>query len=367
MKNTFGNSITVTLFGESHGEEMGAVLDGIAPGIPVNQDSIRRALSQRRPSGACATSRTETDDFRIVSGVFEGKTTGAPLCILIPNEDKRSAAYAENARKARPGHADYTAQCKYHGFQDYRGGGHFSGRVTAPLVAVGAILADALASRGILIGTHASRIGTVCDRPFHDLKNDISALKDVVFPVLDGDAAEEMQACILAAKADGDSVGGILETAVIGIPAGVGEPWFDSVESVLSHILFSIPAVKGVSFGSGFDLAEMRGSEANDPYVKCGGVVMTATNHNGGIGGGITNGMPLLFKTAIKPTPSIAKTQRTVSLDSGEETEIAVTGRHDPCIVHRARAVVDACTAIALADLLALRCGTDFFCPDCKA
>ena len=363
MKNTFGQSITVTLFGESHGEEIGAVLDGLAPGLPVSEENIKKALSLRRPSGNISTARAEADAFRIVSGVYEGKTTGTPLTLLIPNAERRSEDYGETARLARPSHADYTAECKYHGFQDHRGGGHFSGRLTAPLVAVGAILRDALKEKGIEIGTHILRIGEAFDRPFADYGADFETLASLPFPVLDEDAGEKMQALILAAKAEGDSVGGILESAVTGMPRGVGEPWFDSVESLISHMLFSIPAVKGVEFGEGFGFAALRGSEANDPLINEDGEVKTATNRNGGVCGGITNGMPLLFRTVIKPTPSIYKTQKTVSLDTGENAEITVRGRHDPCIVHRARAVVDAVTAIALADMLASRFGTDYFCP----
>ena len=361
MKNTFGSSLSVTLFGESHGEEIGAVLDGIAPGIPVNEDSIRHALSLRRPSGALATARVEADDFRIVSGVFRGKTTGAPLTVLIKNENKHSADYeSEDERIARPSHADYTANVKYHGYEDYRGGGHFSGRLTAPLVALGAIVTNALDAKGIKIGTHIAALGGVSDRPFLDLQADISVLKDMSFPVLSLEATEKMQAAILAAKGEGDSVGGILESIALGMPTGVGEPFFDSVESRLSHMLFSIPAVKGVSFGAGFDFANMRGSEANDAFINENGKIITKTNHNGGVNGGITNGMPLLFHTVIKPTPSICKEQDSVSLDSGKNVKITVKGRHDPCIVHRAASVVNACTALALADLLTLRFGTDY-------
>ena len=363
MKNTFGTSITVTLFGESHGSEIGAVVDGLAPGLPIREESIRRALALRRPSDACSTARREADEFRIVSGVFEGKATGTPLCLLIPNNATKSDDYGKTARLARPSHADFTAECKYHGFQDYRGGGHFSGRITAPLVAVGAILADALAERGIAIGTHIACIADITDRSFEDYASDIKALSTLSFPVLDEEAAEQMSHAILTAKKEGDSVGGVLESVVLGMPTGVGEPWFDSVESLLSHMLFSIPAVKGVEFGAGFAFASMRGSDANDPFLNRDGKIVTATNHNGGINGGITNGMPIIFRTAVKPTPSIYKTQKTVSLDSGEACDITIKGRHDPCIVHRARAVVDAVTAIVLADMLASRFGTDYFSP----
>jgi len=364
MKNTFGNSLSVTLFGESHGEMIGAVLDGIAPGITVNEAAIAHALTLRRPAGKIGTARRESDPFRIVSGVFCGKTTGTPLTILIPNENTNSKDYTATRPLARPGHADYTAFCKYHGSEDFRGGGHFSGRLTAPLVAVGAILQEALKEKGILIGTHISRCAKVNDRPFADYSADIAYLNNRAFAALDENAEEKMIQAIENAAKEGDSVGGILETAVVGMPKGVGEPWFDSIESTLSHALFSIPAVKGVEFGSGFALADMTGSIANDPFTIENGNIVTQTNHNGGINGGITNGMPILFRTVIKPTPSIFKEQNTVNFIEKENTTLSLQGRHDPAIVHRARAVQDAITAIALADMLVLRFGTDFLKKD---
>jgi len=361
MKNTFGQSVSVTLFGESHGDVIGAVIDGLAPGIDIDKDYIASRLALRRPAGKISTSRVEKDEFRIVSGVFSGKTTGTPLCVMIPNENTSSADYEATRALARPSHADYTAYEKYHGFEDYRGGGHFSGRLTAPLVAAGAIAETALMSKGIVLGTHISRCAGIDDRKFGDIKKDIDFLSTAAFPVLDGKAGEKMTAKILEAAKDGDSVGGVLECAVIGMPAGVGEPWFDSVESVLSHALFSIPAVKGVQFGDGFALSDMHGSEANDAFRVENGKVITKTNHNGGINGGITNGMPIVFSVAVKPTPSIFKTQETVDFIKGENAEITINGRHDPAIVHRARAVVDAVTALTLCDMLAIRFGTDFF------
>ena len=360
MKNTFGHSVSVTLFGESHGAYIGATLDGLAPGIPVDTDAIRHMLELRRPADRLSTARRETDEFQLVSGVWNGVTTGTPLTILIPNTDTKSQDYAEMQALMRPSHADYPAQCKYHGFQDKRGGGHFSGRITAALVAAGAVCRTALAARGVAIGTHVARCAGVADRAFGDLSADIAYLADAAFPVLDAAAGDAMRAAILAARADGDSVGGVLETAVIGLPAGVGEPWFDTVEGLLSHMLFSVPAVKGVEFGDGFALAERRGSEVNDPLRMENGQVVTATNHGGGIGGGITNGMPLLFRCAVKPTPSIALPQQTVDIGKAENATLQIRGRHDPAIVHRARVVVDAVTAIALCDMLATRFGTDY-------
>ena len=360
MKNVFGTNLTLTLFGESHGAAVGGVLDGLAPGIPVDRKAIEGKLALRRPQGAISTARVETDAFEIVSGVFENKTTGTPLCLLIRNENVKSGDYAATKDLPRPGHADYTAFVKYRGFADYRGGGHFSGRVTAALVALGAILQSALEKRGVRIGTHIARLAGIPDRAFADCDADITLLADRPFPALDGGAAAKMQAAIVKAKEEQDSVGGVLETVVTGLPAGVGEPWFDTLEGLLSHGLFSIPGVKGVEFGDGFALASMRGSEANDAFVPVNGGVATATNHNGGINGGISNGMPLLFRCAVKPTPSIAKTQKTVDLSTGDAAELSLVGRHDPAIVHRARAVVDAVTALVLADALAGRYGTDW-------
>ena len=359
MKNTFGQSIALTLFGESHGAQIGAVIDGLAPGIPVDEDFIRHQLSLRRPAkDGLSTARAEADPFCIVSGVFEGKTTGTPICILIPNGDTRSRDYSPEV--PRPGHADYAAECKYHGFQDYRGGGHFSGRITAALVAAGAILISALRTKGIMIGTHIASLAGEKDRNFGDLDADLKALGDMIFPVLDASASEKMKQRIRDAAADCDSVGGILETAVTGIPAGVGEPWFDTAEGVLAHALFSVPAIKGVEFGAGFAFADLRGSEANDPIrIKDGGVIML-TNQNGGINGGITNGMPVIFRCAVKPTPSIAKEQESVDMTRMENVKLSIHGRHDPAVIHRARVVVDSVTALALCDLLAQRFGTDF-------
>ena len=358
MKNSFGNSLTVTLFGESHGEYIGAVLDGLAPGIKIDEEYIRAKLALRRPAGSISTARVEADEYRIISGVFNGYTTGTPLCILIPNENKKSEDYGERMDIPRPSHADYTASVKYHGFEDFRGGGHFSGRLTAAVVAAGAIVQAALETKGIRIGSHITELHGAFDRHFEDYENDIALLASKSFPTLDDEA--KMIKEIEKAANMGESVGGILESAVIGIPAGVGEPWFDNMESMLSHALFSIPAVKGVEFGLGFAFADTYGSEANDPFAIKDGRVVTTSNNNGGINGGITNGMPLLFRTVIKPTPSIFKKQQSVSLSGGEECTLELSGRHDPAIIHRARAVVDAMAALVIADMLTVRYGTDY-------
>ena len=360
MKNTFGNSVAITLFGESHGEYIGAVLDGFAPGIEIEREYIEHMLTLRRPSGKISTPRKEKDEFRIVSGVVNGKTTGTPITILIPNENTNSSDYAELETVARPSHADYTAQCKYHGFQDSRGGGHFSGRLTAALVAAGAVCKSALEQKGIYIGSHVKNCAEVYDRDFGDYVADIKSLNEKSFAVLDGSCEETMKNKILEAAEDGDSVGGILETAVLGIPEGIGEPWFDSVESLISHMMFSIPAVKGIEFGAGFGFAKMKGSDANDPFKVENGRIITMTNNNGGINGGITNGMPIVFRTVIKPTPTISKSQNTVDFLAMEETVLEAKGRHDPAIVHRARIVQDAATAIVIYDILATRFGTDW-------
>ncbi len=358
MRNTFGSNITVTLFGESHGEAIGAVIDGLTPGLVIDDGYIKEKLELRRPWGTVSTPRREPDEYRIVSGVYGGFTTGTPLTVIIENTNTNSSDYESIRYTPRPGHADYTAECKYGGYQDTRGGGHFSGRVTAALVVAGAIISHALEERGIMIGTHISSLGGIFDRHFDRMMSDIALLGKKSFPVIDGAAAKEMQKKIEDAASVGDSIGGILETAVIGLSEGVGEPWFDSFEGVLSHALFSIPGIKGVEFGAGFGFADMAGSEANDPMRYDGEKVITETNNNGGISGGITNGMPIIFRCAVRPTPSIFRTQNTVDLRTKKNTIIELRGRHDPAIIHRARAVVDAVTAIAIADLLAARYGT---------
>ena len=360
MKNTFGNSISLTLFGESHGDHIGAVLDGLAPGIRIDEEFIRSQLDKRRPAGKISTARREADDFRIVSGVFEGRSTGTPLTVLIPNTAQHSRDYSDTRSLARPGHADYTAYEKYHGFEDYRGGGHFSGRVTAALVAAGAIIISALREKGIYIGSHIKSCAGIADRAFGDTAADIEMLNRLDFAVLDSAKGEKMRGAIEAAAEDGDSVGGIRETAVIGMPAGVGEPWFDTVEGVISHALFSVPAVKGVQFGNAFETVNGRGSEYNDSFYISDYEIKTVTNNNAGVNGGITNGMPIIFSTAIKPTPSIFKEQDTVDFIKGENAKLSLKGRHDPAIIHRARVVIDSVAALAVADLLALRYGTDW-------
>lgn len=360
MKNTLGHSLTLTLYGESHGTAIGAVLDGLAPGIAIHPDEIARQMERRHGLAALSTPRREADFVCIESGVWQGKTTGTPLCLSIRNENTRSSDYTALQDLPRPSHADLTAQQKYHGFSDPRGGGHFSGRLTAPLTAAGAIVYGALRSKGIRILTHVQQCAGICDRPFSDLAEDAQLLADAPFAVLDEKARQDMICLIEDAKHAKDSVGGILETIVTGVPAGVGEPWFDTVEGALANALFSVPAVKGVSFGAGFAFASMRGSAANDPIILQDGKIRTQTNHNGGVCGGITNGMPILFQTVIKPTPSIFQPQQTVNLQTMQPQTLCISGRHDPAIVARAAAPIDAVTALVLADLLTLRFGTDY-------
>ena len=361
MKNTFGNNMTLTLFGESHGKAIGCVIDGISPGITVDEEFISSQMEKRKGIGSISTKRREKDEVKILSGVFEGKTTGTTICLMIENVDTKSKDYSKTMSLARPGHADYTAECKYHGFQDYRGGGHFSGRLTAPLVAAGAIALSALKEKGIEIGTHIAKCGAISDRNFEDYKEDIRSLSFAEMPMLSEEAANETVSYIESVAKDGDSVGGVLETAVIGMPKGVGEPWFDTAESMLAHALFSIPAVKGIEFGKGFAFSDMKGSEANDSFRVSDGEIVTATNNNGGINGGITNGMPIIFSCAVKPTPSIYKKQDTVDFKKKENSILQIEGRHDPAIIHRARVVVDSITALTLCDLLIGRYGTDYF------
>lgn len=361
MKNSLGQNVTVTVFGESHGAGIGAVLDGMPAGVPVNEEFIKHQLSLRRPSGDISTPRVEADNYIIYSGVYNGFTTGTPICIVIPNENTRSKDYSADRFLARPSHADFVAFEKYHGFEDYRGGGHFSGRITAGLVAVGAVAISALKQKGIIIGTHVAKCAGVADRDFADYESEINALNDMTFAVLDSQKADEMKEKILEAKSECDSVGGVLETAVLGLPVGVGEPWFDTLEGLLSHALFSIPAIKGVEFGLGFDIADLKGSQANDPFEVKDGKIVTKTNNNGGINGGISNGMPIIFRSAVKPTPTIAQPQQTVDFNEKTNATMTAAGRHDPCIVHRARVVVDSMVAITLCDALTSKFGTDWW------
>ena len=366
MKNTFGADLALTIFGESHGRAVGAVLDGMAAGVPVDEAFLAACMDKRRARGdGLSTPRVEADAVQLLSGVVNGRTTGTAIALMIENRNTRSADYAKTADLLRPGHADYTAYAKYHGFQDARGDGHFSGRVTAALVAGGAIVLGALDRAGINIATHIGRCAGVADTPF--ALDDSAALaaqaerllaKTEGFALLDPAVEEPMKAAIRAAGAEGDSVGGVLETAILGLPAGVGEPYFDSMESTLAHLAFSIPAVKGIEFGTGFGFADQKGSEANDAFRMQNGRVVTATNHNAGLNGGISNGMPVVFRTVVKPTPSIYKQQDTVDYIAKKDAKLSIQGRHDPCIVPRAAIVQTCAAALAVGDLLTARYGT---------
>ena len=358
MSNTFGKAIRITLFGESHGPAVGAVVDGLPPGLKIDMGRVNAELARRSGLESVSTARREPDAVEFLSGEKDGFSQGTPLTIVIRNTAAKPGDYEALAGAARPSHADYTGHVKYLGFADASGGGHFSGRLTAPLVAAGAILQTALEDIGITIGTHISRLHGIEDRPFSgDPAKDIRLLKGKDFPVLDPDAADKMIKAIEAAKAAGDSLGGVLETAVSGLEAGFGEPWFDTIEGELAHMLFSVPAVKGVEFGAGFSLADMTGSRANDPLGIRGGKVSALSNNGGGADGGISNGMPIVFRTAVKPTPSVAVPQKTVDLSTGKDTVTEIKGRHDPAIVHRAAAVADAAAAFVIADFIARRCG----------
>lgn len=357
MSSSFGEQIKITIFGQSHSEGIGVVIDGLPAGEAVDLAQVQRFMRRRAPGrNAYSTSRKEADNPRILSGLFEGKTCGAPLCAVIENTDARSGDYAQFKDIPRPGHADYTAWMKYGGANDYRGGGHFSGRLTAPLCFAGAVCIQLLARRGIHIGAHILSIHDEKDIPFDPVAIDADTLQSVqerAFPVQDIAAGERMQAVIAYAKANLDSVGGVVECAVTGLPVGVGEPMFDGLESRLAAAIFAIPAVKGIEFGEGFGVASLFGSENNDAFFyDTAGRIQTRTNRHGGSLGGISSGMPLILRAAFKPTPSIAKTQESVSLSGQENSPLCITGRHDPCIVPRAVACVEAAAAVALFDLI---------------
>lgn len=355
MKNNFGTNISMTIFGESHGPCIGITLDGLPAGFKINLERIKEDMEKRKAKGSISTQRHEDDEVEIVSGFFNGYTTGTSLTILIQNKNTQSKDYSDIQYRLRPGHADFSAYEKYHGFQDYRGGGHFSGRLTAPIVAAGSICRQILETKNILIGSHIEQLYALHDAPFSnnidELKKQIQTLNKKEFATLDEQVAQNMEQAILEAKNEQDSIGGILESAIINLPAGIGEPFFDSIESILAHLLFSIPAVKGVSFGAGFQMAAKKGSEANDAFIM-NDTIQTKTNNNGGINGGISNGMPIIIHTCIKPTPSIYKTQETVDYKTKESQTLNIKGRHDPCILHRARIVVDSMIAFGILDLL---------------
>lgn len=344
-----------TIFGESHGPAIGVTLEGVPAGLKLDLDFMQKELSRRATGrNALSTARKEADQVQVLSGLFEGKTTGTPLTLLIANGDQHSSDYEAIRYTPRPSHGDYAGFIQSHGHLDYRGGGHFSGRLTAPLVAAGAVAKQILAGQGIWVGAHISSIYGISDAILEDAE-DLRAVAEKDFPVLDDEKGGEMKAAILEAKREGDSVGGSIECAVTGLPAGLGAPDFGhNAEGIFAQYLFAVPAVKGVDFGAGVALSMMRGSEANDPFVVRDGKVVTKTNHAGGVNGGITNGMPVVFEVTMRPTPSIALPQESVDLRTGEEVEIEIKGRHDPCIVHRAVPVIEAAAALAACQLMGL-------------
>ncbi|MDY3618504.1 chorismate synthase [Agathobaculum sp.] len=356
MGSTWGNSIRISVFGESHGAGIGVTIDGFPPGVVYDEAFILREMERRAPGrNKQSTARSESDTPRILSGVFDGRTTGTPVCAVIENTNQHSGDYAGLADQPRPGHADYTGMLRYKKCNDPRGGGHFSGRLTAPLVFAGALCKLWLKMQGVLVGSHIQSIAQIQDMPFDDVcvtPAQLEQLRLADYPVQNPRALDAMLAAIEDARLEQDSVGGVIECAAIGVPAGLGSPMMDTVESRLSSILFAVPAVKGVEFGAGFGFAALRGSHANDAFYKDGDVVKTETNNNGGILGGITSGMPLLVRAAIKPTPSISQTQQTLSLSRGTVEQLSIHGRHDPCIVTRAAPVIEAAVAVALADLV---------------
>lgn len=352
MSSTYGENLKLSIFGQSHSPAIGMSLDGIPAGLPVDLDALQSFLNRRAPGqNSWSTARKEADRPEFLGGILDGFTCGSPIAAIVPNKNTRSGDYANLKDCPRPGHADYTAQVKYGGFQDSAGGGHFSGRLTAPLCIAGGLCKQWLEEMGITIGAHILAIGGVQDLPFDPLQPQFGSI-GVLFPVLSQEAGEQMRQRIADVKALGDSVGGIIECAVTGLPAGLGEPMFGGMESRIAQIVYGIPAIKGLEFGAGFQAADMTASQCNDPFSVEDGRITTQTNHAGGILGGITTGMPLIFRAAVKPTPSIAREQQSVSLSAGTQSPLVIQGRHDPCIVPRAVPVVEAAAAIAIFDLV---------------
>lgn len=350
--NIFGENLKISIFGESHGQGIGAVIDGLPAGETIDFRQVECQMARRAPgSSPLTTQRKEADSVEVLSGMFQGRTTGAPVAGIIRNTNTRSVDYSPNI--PRPGHADYTAYVKYHGHADYRGGGHFSGRITAPLVFAGAMCRQILQRRGITLGSHIQSIKDQLDERFTSpTAQELNSLGEMKFPVFNEDVSERMQREILDARKTGNSVGGTIECCAVGCPAGLGSPFFGSMESRIAAMMYSIPAVKGVEFGAGFEITKMTGIQANDPIRTDGEKVSMQSNHNGGINGGITNGMPIILRVAIKPTPSVSLEQETIDLDTMENVNHSITGRHDPCIVPRAVPVVEAGLAIALLDAI---------------
>lgn len=356
MSCSFGTNIKITIFGQSHSQAIGVVIDGIPAGIELDQDKIYMFMQRRAPGNSdISTPRKEEDFPNIVSGVVDNITCGAPICAIIENKNVKSGDYDKFKEIPRPSHADFSAYMKHSGFNDIRGGGNFSGRLTAPLCFAGAVCIQILEEKGVFIGAHITSIGKCKEERFDPVKvnvRQLQALTQKAFPVLDNIAESAMKAEILKAKKQLDSVGGTVECAVVGVPAGIGEPIFEGIENKLSQIIFGIPAIKGIEFGNGFDCAGLLGSENNDEFMADGDKITTKTNNHGGVLGGVSSGMPIIFRVAIKPTPSIGKSQKSVNLKTKEREELVVSGRHDPCIVPRAVPCIEAAAAIAITDFL---------------
>ena len=349
MSSSFtGLALRLSIFGQSHSEAIGMTLDGLPAGLPVDMEKLQAFLNRRAPGqNDWSTPRKEEDRPEFLCGLKDGYTCGAPLTAIIRNNNTRPKDYSQLKITPRPGHADCTAEVKYRGFQDYSGGGHFSGRLTAPLCIAGGVLKQLLEQRGITIDARIAAIAGIPDEsPF------AASIADKAFPVADDTIGEQMRQAIAAARTEGDSVGGVIECVVRGLPVGIGEPMFDGLENQIARVVFAVPAVKGIEFGAGFAAANMRGSENNDPFTVKGGKIETLTNNAGGILGGISNGMPVVFRAAIKPTPSIAKEQQSVNLNTMLPEALSITGRHDPCIVPRAVPVIEAAAALAITDLI---------------
>ncbi len=355
MSSKYGKDLSVAIFGQSHGKAIGVELDGIPAGEKIDEEKLQQFLDRRKPGqGPMTTLRKETDTPVFLSGVQDGVTVGFPICAIIKNADQHSHDYSNLLTNPRPSHADYTAYLKYGPSRDMRGGGHFSGRLTAPICIAGGICLQMLERRGIRIGAHLQQVYDVKDEKFPlyptaELFDEIASRTPAV---INPEAGEKMEARILEARNNLDSVGGIIECAITGIPAGLGDPMFEGIESRLAEVLFGVPAVKGVEFGNGFDAVNLHGSENNDPFILRDGKIATETNNAGGINGGITNGMPIVFRVLLKPTPSISQTQRTVNLETMEETDLVIKGRHDPCVAVRAVPVIEAAAATVVTDIL---------------
>ena len=349
MSSTFiGQSLRLSIFGQSHSEAIGMTLDGLPAGLAVDMDQLQTFLNRRAPGqNDWSTPRKEEDRPEFLCGLKDGFTCGAPLTAIIHNNNTRPKDYSQLKITPRPGHADYTAEIKYNGYQDYSGGGHFSGRLTAPLCIAGGILKQALEKHGITVDARIASIAGIQDNSAFT-----ASVAGKRFPVVDEEVGERMRRAIQAARGDGDSVGGVIECVVRGLPVGIGEPMFDGIENQIARVVFAVPAVKGIEFGAGFAAAQMRGSESNDPFCIREKKIETTTNNAGGVLGGISDGMPLVFRVAVKPTPSIAKTQQSVNLNTMHPEDLSITGRHDPCIVPRAVPVIEAAAALAISDLI---------------